>query len=82
MSPVSGAEGIQGKMTVLDDVRDLIIRCDGAPICDDGISDNLKLSVRQHANRKTNILKNEHGFHRRKGRCPICRGDKLVIRHS
>ncbi len=69
-------------MTVLDDVRDLIINRKGEAICDDCISDKLKLTVRQHANRKTNILKNEHSFDRRKNRCPICSGDKLVIRHS
>ena len=69
-------------MTVLDDVRDLITRRNGDAICDDCIADRLKLSVRQHANRKTNILKNEAGFIRRKDRCPVCDGDKLVIRHA
>ena len=66
-------------MTVLDDVRDLITRRNGKPICDDCIADKLKLSVRQHANRKTNILKNDPGFIRRKDVCPVCGGNKLVI---
>ncbi len=69
-------------MTVLDDVRDFLKRRNGESICDDCIADKLKLSVRQHANRKTNILKNERGFHRRKDICPVCNGNKLVISHS
>jgi hypothetical protein len=69
-------------MTVLDDVSDLIVRRRGDAICDDCIADKLNLTVRQHANRKTNILKNESGFNRRKDICPVCKGNKLVISYA
>jgi Zn finger protein HypA/HybF involved in hydrogenase expression len=66
-------------MTVLEEVRDLLNHRKGEVVCDDCIADKLKLTVRQHANHKTNILKNERGFNRRKGTCPVCKGNKLVI---
>ena len=69
-------------MTVLDNVRDLIVRRNGEPICDDCIAEKMKITPRQHANRKTNIIKNEPGFDRRKDVCPVCDGNKLVIRRA
>lgn len=66
-------------MTVLEQVRDLIVRQRGEAICDDCIANELGLSVRQHANRKTNELKSKPGFSRRKDNCLKCGGFKLVI---
>jgi hypothetical protein len=68
-------------MTVLDDVRNLIVRRAPAALCDDCIADALNLSVRQHANHKTRELAKMRGFDRRDGRCSQCGGDKKVIRH-
>ena len=68
------------RMTVLDDVRALIIRLSPQAVCDDCIADRLHLSVRQHANHKTRELAGTGGFERRKARCSLCDGEKLVIR--
>jgi hypothetical protein len=70
-------------MTVLDQVRDFIIRHAPKGVCDDCIADGLKLSVRQHANHKTRELENLNDFDRRVGECAVCkRTDKKVIRHD
>jgi len=69
-------------MPVLDDVRDLIIRRAPEPICDDCITVELGLSIRQHANHKTRELARMRGFDRRDGHCPRCGGDKKVIRYA
>ncbi len=67
-------------MTVLDRVRDFIVGRSPEATCDDCIADALHLSARQHASRKTRILENLAGFHRRVGECLTChRGDKKVI---
>lgn len=66
-------------MTVLDDVRALILRLSPQAVCDDCIADRLGLSVRQHANHKTRELAGTEGFERRRDRCSLCEGDKLVI---
>lgn len=66
-------------MTVVDDVRALILRLSPQAVCDDCIADRLGLSVRQHANHKTRELAGTQGFERRRDRCSLCQGDKLVI---
>lgn len=68
-------------MTVLDDVRELVLRISPQAICDDCITERLNLSVRQHANHKTRELASHQGFIRRSDRCDLCHKDKLVIRH-
>ena len=68
--------------TVLDDVRALVSRLSPEPVCDDCIADRLDLSVRQHANHKTRELAGSDGFERKKGRCSLCDGEKLVIRRA
>jgi hypothetical protein len=77
---LSGKHG--GNMTVLDDVHDLLVQRKGDAICDDCIADKLRLTVHQHANHKTNVLKNERDFNRQKDICPVCKGNKLVIRYA
>jgi len=67
-------------MTVLDQVRDFIIRRSPLPTCDDCIADRLALSVRQHANHKTRELAKLRGFDRRKDVCSLCGETKEVIR--
>jgi hypothetical protein len=68
-------------MTVLDDIRELILRISPQTICDDCIAENLSLSVRQHANHKTRELASHQGFFRCSGRCDVCHKEKLVIWH-
>jgi uncharacterized protein YaaQ len=67
-------------MTVLEDVRALIVRLSPETICDDCIADRLQLSIRQHANHKARELAGSGGFERRKGACSLCGSEKLVIR--
>jgi hypothetical protein len=69
-------------VTVLDDVRDFIIRQSPQAVCDDCIASNLGMSVRQHANHKTLDLARVRGFDRRKDACSICGAKKKVIRYS
>lgn len=69
-------------MTVLEQIRDLIVRQSPMAICDDCIADRLKLTVRQHANHKTRELSNTPKFDRRKDICGVCGGTKKVIRHA
>lgn len=69
-------------MTVLDDVRALIVRLSPQAICDHCIAERLRLSVRQHANHKTRELAGGGGFERRKDLCSLCASEKLVIRKT
>jgi len=68
-------------MTVLDNVRDFVIRQSPHAVCDDCIASSLRLSVRQHANHKTLDLARMPEFDRGKGACGICGAEKKVIRH-
>lgn len=68
-------------MTVLEQVRGLIARLSPMAICDDCITDELRLTVRQHANHKTRELEKVRGFRRDVGPCVHCKAiDKKVIR--
>lgn len=69
-------------MTVLEQVRELIIRNSPMAICDDCIAKKLDLSVRQHANHKTRELEAMPKFDRRKDICGICGSAKKVIRYA
>ncbi len=69
-------------MSVLNDVRALVIRLSPEPVCDDCIAERLGLTVRQHANHKTRELTGAGGFERRRDPCSLCHGEKLVIRQS
>jgi len=66
-------------MTVLEDVRSLIVNLKPRPICDDCITEKLNLTVRQHANRKTRELAKDKMFTREHDECSVCGTEKLVI---
>lgn len=68
-------------MTVLDRVRDLIVRLAPEPICDDCIATRLGLSVRQHANHKSRELAQMPGVDRRVDACAVCEATKKVIHY-
>lgn len=63
-------------MTVLERVRNLVVRLSPDPICDDCITERLNLSVRQHE------LMTEPGFERRVDACTLCGCQKKVICYS
>ena len=67
-------------MTVLEDVRNLVEGMAPAAVCDDCITDRLRLRVRQHANHKTRELANAPEFVRCQNNCAVCGSVKLVIR--
>jgi hypothetical protein len=70
-------------MTVLDRVRDLLSRIAPRAACDDCIADELKLTVRQHANRKTTELEKDKRYDRRIGDCSFCKAsNKKVIGYA
>jgi hypothetical protein len=69
-------------MSVLDDVRALIVRLSPSPICDDCVADKLSLPGRQHANQKARELAGSNGFERRRDICSLCYGEKLVTRRT
>jgi hypothetical protein len=66
-------------MTVRDDVAALVRHVFPCAICDDCITEELGLTVRQHANHKTRELARLAGFQRAQGRCCRCKREKLVI---
>jgi hypothetical protein len=69
-------------MTVLERVRDLIVRLAPGAACDDCIAHQLRISPRQHANHKTRELEKAGGFDRRVNECSICKcTNKKVVRY-
>jgi hypothetical protein len=68
-------------LTVLDQVRDLIVQRTPQPICDDCITRALNVSGRQHTNQKTRELERLPGFDRRVGVCPECGTMKMLTSH-
>ncbi len=69
-------------MTVLERVRDFIIRQAPSKMCDDCITEQLNVSRRQHVNHKTNELAKLPNFDRHKDICTLCGNNKLVIKFN
>lgn len=69
-------------MSVLEKVRGLIERLAPHAVCEDCITDRLKLSVRQHVNDKRRELAAEPRFERGVDVCSLCRSHKKVIRYT
>jgi hypothetical protein len=68
-------------MTVLEDVKNLLVQHSPRALCDDCIADKIEITPRQHANHKTRELAHSHKFDRRKNVCSSCGKVKLVIRY-
>jgi hypothetical protein len=68
----------KGSVTVLDRVRDLLIRLTPYAVCDACIASRLELSDRRYANTKTRELARVGGFPRRKGFCSMCEETREV----
>lgn len=66
-------------MTVLEDVRSLVVSINPNAICDDCITQRLNLTVRQHANVKTREIAKDREFTRQHDKCSSCGAEKLVI---
>jgi hypothetical protein len=77
-----GAERTPSPVTVLERVRDLLVRLAPNAACDTCIAIRLGLSLRQHANKITRALAKAGGFERRKGVCGICGQTRMATRLS
>jgi hypothetical protein len=71
-----------GKTTIAEQIEKLVVRLDGAAVCDDCIIDRLDLSVRSQANVVTRALGGQRGFERQRQECTLCGTIKTVIRHG
>ena len=71
-----------GANSKTEQIERLIVRLDGAAICDDCISDRLILSVPAQANVVTRALGGQRGFERAKEECALCGSTRTVIRHG
>lgn len=63
-------------------VEALIRRMDGAPLCDDCITDRLDLSSVAQASVATRSVGGPGGFERLKAPCSLCGETRPVIRHK
>lgn len=71
-----------GATTIAGQIERLIVRLDGAAVCDACVTDRLNLSVPAQANVVTRALGGQRGYERRKQECALCGTTKLVIRHA
>jgi len=67
-------------MTILNEVRALIERLAGEPICDDCVAEKLGLAWASQANIATRELTAMRGFERQIGVCSLCGSDRKVTR--
>jgi hypothetical protein len=79
MRPSNAVSEIGWTVTVLQQVRALIIARTPQAICDDCIAAKLNLSVRQHANHKTRELEKLPRYDRRVQVCSVCGSEKKSI---
>ena len=70
-------------MTVMENVRQCLLRLSPAAACDDCLATELKIQPRQHVNHKTRVLAQLPDFDRRIDFCSLCeKRTKLVICHK
>lgn len=70
------------RATIADRIEALVKRMDGAPVCDDCITDRLDLSSIAQATVITHAVSGTGGFERLKAACDLCAKTKLVVRHK
>jgi len=67
--------------TIAGQIEALIVRLDGAAVCDACVTDRLDLSVPAQANVVTRALGGTCGYERMKDSCGLCGRIRTVIRH-
>lgn len=72
---------MNGGTTIAGQIERLIMRLDGAAVCDGCVTDRLNLSVPAQANVVTRGLGGTRGFERRRDECSLCGNSRTVIRH-
>ncbi len=70
-----------GETTIAGQIERLIMRLDGAAVCDGCVTDRLSLSVPAQANVVTRALGGTRGFERRRDTCTLCGNGRTVTRH-
>lgn len=70
-----------GGTTIAGQIERLIMRLDGAAVCDGCVTDRLGLSVPAQANVVTRVLGGTRGFERRRDACTLCGNSRTVTRH-
>lgn len=71
---------MNGGTTIAGQIERLIVRLDGAGVCDTCVTDRLNLSVPAQANAVTRALGGTRGFERKKDDCSLCGSTRTVIR--
>jgi len=70
------------RLSISGRVEALVRRMDGAPLCDECITDRLDLSSLAQAAIVTGTAGGTNGFERLKGPCSLCGEARIVIRHK
>lgn len=76
------APAMNGGTTIARQIERLIVRLDGAAVCDACVTDRLNLSVPSQANVVTRALGGQRGFERCKDACALCGSTRTVIRKA
>jgi hypothetical protein len=71
---------MKGGDTIAKEIERLIVRLDGASVCDDCIADRLDLPARNQVYVVTRALGGQRGFERQNDPCVLCGASKTVIR--
>lgn len=72
---------MSARTTIAGQIEALIMRLEGAAVCDACVTDRLNLSVPAQANVVTRALGGERGYERKKDPCVLCGRVRTVIRH-
>jgi hypothetical protein len=73
---------MSGETTIAGQIERLIVRLDGAAVCDTCVTDRLSLPAPAQANSVTRALAGQRGYERLKDQCTLCGTTKTVIRHA
>lgn len=65
-------------MTALHAIERLVARLSPEPVCDDCITQTLRLSPLENADQSARELTGTNGFERRKDTCSLCGETRLV----
>ena len=73
---------MSGGSTRAGQIERLIVRLEGAAVCDACVTERLSLSAPAQAHAVTRALGGERGYERRKDQCALCGTTKTVVRHA
>ncbi|MCW0199885.1 hypothetical protein [Sphingopyxis sp.] len=70
-----------GGTTIAGQIERLIVRLDGAGVCEGCVTDRLGLSIPAQADVVTRALGGTRGFERTRDICTLCGNGRTVTRH-